>query len=463
MEEHVKIIKKKLEQKKYKEHKKIESFEEYIEKREFKYGEPVYLCVYHLFWINYILQIFGLGLFHTTIEINEKEYSFGSTKEDIPGIFLNKAGELKHLTLKEKIYLGNTLYKEERIYKLLYLQSPYWMGRTYDPFVKNCNHFTNFFSRILLNGKVYYPSYINKLSKYGMLFASFYPPIKRLYGDFAKRFTNSNIDVFSPIILSNGKLKNKNRSKDSLNNIYDQNNSKTSVQEVEFKDGNIIIKIPDNSKDEDKFKAIDNKNNNLNQLNQNSNLDNILKNIFELNPFLNKFNYDYLLQNSNSILKEFFEILKEAEESLERKNDLKKSIELFHKALYILDLFIEENEKINPIEEIEFNKMFDKESFTKIKKTTISMFIKQKILHELFYIYYLLKNINEMEKTVLDMLLIDKNDYFAIFNFSYVRYKQVRIPESDELLGNAIELSKSTNNKSFERALHNFESILNIN
>ena len=304
MEEHIKAVQKKLMEKKYKEHKKIESFEEYIEKREFKYGEPVYLCVYHLFWINYILQIFGLGLFHTTIEINEKEYSFGSTKEDIPGIFLFYLGELKHLTLKEKIYLGNTLYKKERIYKLLYLQSPYWMGRTYDPFVKNCNHFTKFFARILLNNKVYYPSYINKISKYGTLFASFYPPIKRLYGDFAKRFTNSNIDIFSPVILNSNRLKNNKSTKDCINEIYEHNYSKNSNEEVEFKDGNIIIKIPDTSKDFDKYKGLSN--NNLNQLNQNLNIESILNNIYKLNPFLNKLNYEYLSGISNDYLKEYF-------------------------------------------------------------------------------------------------------------------------------------------------------------
>ena len=42
--------------------------------------------------------------------------------------------------------------------------------------------------------------------------------------------------------------------------------------------------------------------------------------------------------------------------------------------------------------------MFDKELFTTIKKTTISIFIIQKILHELYYIYYLKKNIHEMKK-----------------------------------------------------------------
>ena len=461
MDEHIKAVQKKLMEKKYKEHKKIESFEEYIEKKEFKYGEPVYLCIYHLFWINYILQIFGLGLFHTTIEINEKEYSFGSTKEDIPGIFLNNAGELKHLTLKEKIYLGNTLYKKERIYKLLYLQSPYWMGRTYDPFVKNCNDFTKFFARILLNNKVYYPSYINKISKYGTLFASFYPPIKRLYGDFAKRFTNSNIDIFSPVILNSNRLKNNKSTKDCINEIYEHNYSKNSNEEVEFKDGNIIIKIPDTSKDFDKYKGLSN--NNLNQLNQNLNIESILNNIYKLNPFLNKLNYEYLSGISNDYLKEFFEILKEAEESSERKNDLDKCIELYYKASYILDLFLEENKNKNPFEEIEFEKLFHNEGNKNFNNKNVNIFLKQKILHELDYIYFIKNDIQNMEKTVLELLLIDKNDYFAIFNISYVRYKQFRFPESDELLGNAIELSKECNNLKFENALHNFEDILYIN
>ena len=461
MDEHIKAVQKKQMEKKYKEHKKIESFEEYIEKKEFKYGEPVYLCIYHLFWINYILQIFGLGLFHTTIEINEKEYSFGSTKEDIPGIFLNNAGELKHLTLKEKIYLGNTLYKKERIYKLLYLQSPYWMGRTYDPFVKNCNDFTKFFARILLNNKVYYPSYINKISKYGTLFASFYPPIKRLYGDFAKRFTNSNIDIFSPVILNSNRLKNNKSTKDCINEIYEHNYSKNSNEEVEFKDGNIIIKIPDTSKDFDKYKGLSN--NNLNQLNQNLNIESILNNIYKLNPFLNKLNYEYLSGISNDYLKEFFEILKEAEETSERKNDLDKCIELYYKASYILDLFLEENKNKNPFEEIEFEKLFHNEGNKNFNNKNVNIFLKQKILHELDYIYFIKNDIQNMEKTVLELLLIDKNDYFAIFNISYVRYKQFRIPESDELLGNAIELSKECNNLKFENALHNFEGILYIN
>ena len=461
MDEHIKAVQKKLIEKKYKEHKKIESFEEYIEKKEFKYGEPVYLCIYHLFWINYILQIFGLGLFHTTIEINEKEYSFGSTKEDVPGIFLNNAGELKHLTLKEKIYLGNTLYKKETIYKLLYLQSPYWMGRTYDPFVKNCNHFTKFFARILLNNKVYYPSYINKLSKYGTLFASFYPPIKRLYGDFAKRFTNNNIDMFSSVILNANIVNNNKNSKDCFNETYENNHSKNSNEEVEFKDGNIIIKIPDTSKDFDKYKGFSN--NNLNQLNQNLNVESILNNIFKLNPFLNKLNYDYLSGISNNVLKEFFEILKEAEETSERKNDLDKSIELYYKASYILELFVEDNKNKNPFEEIEFQKIFNNEGYKNIKNKSVSIFLKQKILHVVDYIYYIQKDIQNMEKTVLELLLIDKNDYYAIFNFSYVRYTQLRIPESDELLRNAIELSKDCNNLKFKNALHNFERILNIN
>jgi len=96
--------------------------------------------VYHLTCLNYFLQIIGLGIYHTSIEIDSYEYTFGSSKEDVAGFYINKVGEIsKLLKLKEKIYMGNTIYTETNIERILALESPYWMGRTYDPFLKNCN------------------------------------------------------------------------------------------------------------------------------------------------------------------------------------------------------------------------------------------------------------------------------------------------------------------------------------
>ncbi len=90
---------------KEKEHIPITDYETFLLKREFKHGSPVYLNVYHVAKIiNLILQIFGIGIYHTTLEINDYEYSFGLTKKDVAGIFKNNSGELKKkLKLKEKI------------------------------------------------------------------------------------------------------------------------------------------------------------------------------------------------------------------------------------------------------------------------------------------------------------------------------------------------------------------------
>ena len=79
----------------------------------------------------------------------------------------------------EKIYLGNTIFDEEQIKKIIYLQKPYWSGKSYHPFYKNCNHFTEFFSKKLLLENVNYPQYVNRLTKYGMFLSCFYEPLKK--------------------------------------------------------------------------------------------------------------------------------------------------------------------------------------------------------------------------------------------------------------------------------------------
>ena len=83
-------------------------FENYlIQKEELKSGQLVFLNIYHITKVNCFLKLFGLGLYHTTLEIDEIEYSFGSTEdEQSTGIcvYYKNESELK-LELKGKIYL----------------------------------------------------------------------------------------------------------------------------------------------------------------------------------------------------------------------------------------------------------------------------------------------------------------------------------------------------------------------
>ena len=97
--------------------KKIqEKLEELIEKARVENGQAVYLNIYHLSSVNYIIQLFGFGFFHTTIEVNEIEYSFNLTDDENTRKFDNKLGKRKKdIWLKEKIYLGNTIYDDDEI------------------------------------------------------------------------------------------------------------------------------------------------------------------------------------------------------------------------------------------------------------------------------------------------------------------------------------------------------------
>ena len=112
----------------------LEEIDNIIEKKLIEEGHAVYLNVYHLSFINYFVQLLGFGFFHSSIEINGKEFSYSATEDEESGIFSNSI-EDSNLILKEKIYLGNTFYTDNEINEILLLNIPYWLGKSYDPFL----------------------------------------------------------------------------------------------------------------------------------------------------------------------------------------------------------------------------------------------------------------------------------------------------------------------------------------
>lgn len=165
-------------------------------------GNPVYLNVYHLSKVNIFVQFFGFGFFHTTIEVNDYEYSFGSTNGESCGVFFNKmSNHPTNLALKEKVFLGFTLLTQIQITQLLLLYFPFWLGKSYDPFTKNCNHFTKFLASKLLLEKSFYPEYANRICQYGILFAGFYSPIKRIVSLYCLILLTYLFIIYSTVIL----------------------------------------------------------------------------------------------------------------------------------------------------------------------------------------------------------------------------------------------------------------------
>ena len=126
--------------------------------------------------------------------------------------------------LKEKIYLGNTPYDSDSVNEIFKLYIPFWLGKTYNLFQKNCNDFTLFFASLLLRTDtvINYPEYVNRITIFAQYFNMFYNPIKKLYGD-----ANNSPSISSSLntdFLSNENRENNNEEiKDNNENINRNN------------------------------------------------------------------------------------------------------------------------------------------------------------------------------------------------------------------------------------------------
>jgi len=497
------------------------TYEDYLNKVEFKKGFPVFLNIYDLNCANYLLELFGLGIYHSTIEVYSKEYSFGPTSEDEPGFFINKTGELlTKLNLKEKRYLGNTLYNEKDFIKILSLESPFWMGRTYDPFVKNCNHFSYYISKILVNeDNIDFPVYINRICFFGKFVSCFYPPIKRLYGNLQKRITHQ-IRIYNDNPESNDKNSikkqktnensentriNKLNEANSISNNIDYNTCNRlskSYELFENEKNNCITNIEKDiyeSTTEDAFKDSINI-----DLDMNNKINDFYYNflyVIQHNPFLLTDNYNSILGNLKSIninIKEFLKLLKEINEKivkefniidLEKENinhsnnnkfNIKKIKANYNKKGKIVNsilkkitfcqkIFFEVEKYINQeFKEIDFNIFINERSFIlnqiyKIDNNNIfSNFFKLKIYHMINFMNINAKKFEDekAENELNNILKIDQDDFYANYSLAYFRFAQMRIPECSELLYNLKKQTEKNENYFYINQINNFSEII---
>ena len=224
----------------------------YVQKES---GLRVYLNIYHVTIFNYILQFFGFGFFHSTLEINDIEYCFKLGIGDESGIFINrfKYG-IEKKWLKEKIYLGNTPYDINSVNEIFKLYIPFWLGRSYNLFQKNCNNFTKFFAGLLLRNDnvINYPEYVNRITIFAQYFSMFYSPIKKLYFD-----SNNAASISSSLnseFLGDEAPENTNNenNKENTNNVGNSDNKELNSDNKESSD--INVEISNNSKPNDENK-----------------------------------------------------------------------------------------------------------------------------------------------------------------------------------------------------------------
>lgn len=137
----------------------------------------VYLNVYDVVHYNKYTSYVGLGIYHTCIEIERKphlghEFSYGYNFNDEHGINMTRTRHWA-LNLKEKILLGVTSKSREEICEILGSLEEEFKGNNYHLLLKNCNHFSDSFAKLLVGKGI--PPYVNRVSEVGHCLSCFCP------------------------------------------------------------------------------------------------------------------------------------------------------------------------------------------------------------------------------------------------------------------------------------------------
>ncbi|KAG1458866.1 hypothetical protein G6F56_006293 [Rhizopus delemar] len=128
---------------------------------------------------NYLTNVgyyaLGIGIFHSGVEIGEKEFCFGG--HDVPnitGVFVVEPRTgIPELFLKRTIDLGQTHLTDKEVEELLVRLSDEYSGPSYNLLTRNCNHFTEVFAYELTHRSV--PFWINRAARLGNMFPCVVP------------------------------------------------------------------------------------------------------------------------------------------------------------------------------------------------------------------------------------------------------------------------------------------------
>ena len=113
---------------------------------------PVILNIYRISESSLINKL-GLTIYHTAVEYDNNEFAFGYIeKENYSGIYDIKPMTFDDGTYVESIILGFS--SRRNFFNNLEALKNKYLGKTYNFFLKNCNHFTNDLSKILFEKEI---------------------------------------------------------------------------------------------------------------------------------------------------------------------------------------------------------------------------------------------------------------------------------------------------------------------
>jgi len=129
-------------------------------------SEAVKIHVYDMFWFNDYTNAFGVGVYHSGVEIYGTEYCYGGHPFNYSGIFPMAPKDAQELgenyTFKTTVNIGSTDFTDDDIRQLITILGNDFKGEQYHLLKKNCNHFSSVFLEILCGQQL--PKWINRLA-----------------------------------------------------------------------------------------------------------------------------------------------------------------------------------------------------------------------------------------------------------------------------------------------------------
>ncbi|XP_076939684.1 deSI-like protein At4g17486 [Bidens hawaiensis] len=130
-------------------------------------SNPVHLNVYDLTSMNGYAYWFGIGVYHSGVQVHGVEYAFGSHEHSSTGIFEGEPKQCDGFTFRKQILIGFTEKNRREVRRVMEDLAEDYKGVSYNLITKNCNHFCNDACLRLTGNSI--PRWINRLSRIGAL------------------------------------------------------------------------------------------------------------------------------------------------------------------------------------------------------------------------------------------------------------------------------------------------------
>eukprot|EP00930_Biecheleria_cincta_P082349 TRINITY_DN72101_c0_g1_i1.p1 TRINITY_DN72101_c0_g1~~TRINITY_DN72101_c0_g1_i1.p1 ORF type:complete len:389 (-),score=50.16 TRINITY_DN72101_c0_g1_i1:67-1233(-) len=103
------------------------------------------------------------GIYHSGVEIYDKEFAFGGHDKSTTGVWAGKPMFVKGARFREQVPIGHTNLRPDELRKKLAGVAIEWSGDSYETMTRNCNHFAEALCLDLTG--VAPPAYVNRCAK----------------------------------------------------------------------------------------------------------------------------------------------------------------------------------------------------------------------------------------------------------------------------------------------------------